>query len=166
MAFQNGESASWAFVSLDGTLIEVSHARTKVAARAAGDDLRCSGEHHFQGGKIQALTTPSGFPVWTAVAAGTSVQGLTCTRTHALAALYPSAAAGLPRRRDQGCTPIDIHVPPAGAHLSVDTLREKAQHYLRTYLRIVGRVFTALADQAVVAPHHQDAAEPLEWHVD
>jgi hypothetical protein len=69
-----GRRAGWAFVALDGTLIET----TRCAARsAAGHDLWYSGRHHRHGGNIQVLTDPTGFPVRTSPVEPGSVHDIT-----------------------------------------------------------------------------------------
>jgi hypothetical protein len=45
-----GREAGWAFVALDGTLIETSRSSTK---SAAGHDLWYSGKHHAHGGNTR-----------------------------------------------------------------------------------------------------------------
>lgn len=114
-----GRLAGWAFVCLDGTLIET----TRVSARSqAGHDLWYSGKHHHHGGNIQVLTDPTGFPIWTSPVEPGSTHDLTAARSHCLGQLYPAAAAGLPTLADKGYTGtgIGIHVPLRGHHLGSD----------------------------------------------
>lgn len=126
-----GQDAGWAFVCLDGTLVETTRSSAK---SAAGHDLWYSGKHHRHGGNIQVLTDPSGFPVWTGPVEPGSVHDITAARAHALPALYPAAAAGLPVLADKGYTGagIGIHVPTRGQHLHPDTA---ATNLLITALR-------------------------------
>lgn len=114
-----GHTAGWAFVCLDGTLIETSRSS---ARSAAGHDIWYSGKHHHHGGNIQVVTDPSGFPIWTSPAEPGSTHDITAAREHALPALYPAAAAGLPTLTDKGYTGagIGIKVPTRGANLSID----------------------------------------------
>lgn len=110
----DGAQAGWAFVCLDGTLIE----STRSSARSeSGYDLWYSGKHKRHGGNIQVLTDPTGFPVWTSEVEPGSTHDITAARTHALGALYPAAARGLPTLADKGYTGagIGIHVPTRGA---------------------------------------------------
>ncbi|MGL4176333.1 MAG: transposase family protein [Dermatophilaceae bacterium] len=126
-----GREAGWAFVALDGTLIE----STRSSARsAAGHDLWYSGKHHTHGGNIQVVTDPTGFPVWVSPVEPGSVHDITAARTHALPALYAAAAAGLPTLADKGYTGagIGIYVPVKGRHLHPDT---RARNLLITALR-------------------------------
>lgn len=126
-----GHGAGWSFVCLDGTLIETSRSS---ARSAAGHDLWYSGKHHAHGGNIQVLTDPSGFPVWTSPVEPGSTHDITAAREHALPALYPAAAAGLPTLADKGYTGagIGIKVPTKGAGLAIDN---QARNRLITALR-------------------------------
>ena len=112
-------AAGWAFVCLDGTLIETSRSS---AESAAGHDIWYSGKHHAHGGNVQVLTDPSGFPIWTSPVEPGSTHDITAARAHALPTLYPAAAAGLPTLTDKGYTGagIGIQVPTKGPKLSID----------------------------------------------
>lgn len=126
-----GRAAGWAFVCLDGTLIQTSRSSAK---SAAGHDLWYSGKHHAHGGNIQVVTDPSGFPVWTSPVEPGSTHDITAARAHALPALYPAAAAGMPTLTDKGYTGagIGIHSPTKGANLATDN---RTQNLLITALR-------------------------------
>lgn len=128
---EHGRAAGWAFVCLDGTLIQTSRSS---ARSAAGHDLWYSGKHHTHGGNIQVVTDPAGFPVWTSAVEPGSTHDITAARTHALPALYPAAAAGMPTLTDKGYTGagIGVHVPTKGANLAIDN---RAQNLLITALR-------------------------------
>ncbi len=130
----------WAFVCLDGTLIETSRSR---ARSDAGHDLWYSGKHHRHGGNVQVLTDASGFPVWTSPVEPGSSHVITCARTHVLPALYPAAAAGLPTLTDKGYTGagIGIMVPINGGNLSIDN---QARDLLITALRAPAEPANAL----------------------
>jgi hypothetical protein len=54
-----GLGEGWAFVCLDGTLIPSTRSS---APSAAGHDVWYSGKHKHQGGNIQVLTGPTGYP--------------------------------------------------------------------------------------------------------
>lgn len=114
-----GRQEGWAFVALDGTLIETSRSS---ARSAAGHDIWYSGKHRAHGGNIQVVTDPTGFPVWTSPVEPGSVHDITAAREHALPFLYPAAAAGLPTLSDKGYTGagIGIQVPLKGRNLAVD----------------------------------------------
>jgi hypothetical protein len=47
-------------------------------------------------GNVQVLTDPTGYPVWVSDVEPGSTHDITAARTHALPALYPAAAHGLP----------------------------------------------------------------------
>lgn len=126
-----GREQGWAFVCLDGTLIETSRSS---APSAAGHDLWYSGKHHRHGGNIQVLTDPSGFPVWTSPVEPGSTHDITAARTHVLAHLYPAAAAGLATLADKGYSGagIGIHTPFKGPNLCADN---RSRNLLITGLR-------------------------------
>jgi hypothetical protein len=126
-----GRAAGWAFVTLDGTLI----ASTRSSGRSeAGHDLWYSGKHHAHGGNIQVVCDPSGFPVWTSPVEPGSTHDITAARAHALPALYPAAAAGLPTLTDKGYigAGIGVQVPTKGPDLAVDN---QARNLLISALR-------------------------------
>jgi DDE superfamily endonuclease len=115
----------WAFVSLDGTLI----ASTRSSAPSeAGHDVWYSGKHKRHGGNIQVLTGPTGYPEWVSDVEPGSVHDLTAAREHALGALYPAAAAGLPTLTDKGYAGagIGIMVPTKGRDLAPDNQARNA----------------------------------------
>ena len=68
-----GRRAGWAFVALDGTLIESTRSSTK---SAAGHDLWYSGKHHHHGGTSRCSPTPPdtrrGPPRWNPARSTTS----------------------------------------------------------------------------------------------
>lgn len=115
----HGRDAGWGFVCLDGTLISC----TRSSARsAAGHDVWYSGKHKQHGGNIQVVTDPTGYPVWVSDVEPGSTHDITAARVHALPALYPAAAAGLPTLTDKGYAGagIGIHVPTKGHNLHHD----------------------------------------------
>lgn len=126
-----GRQAGWAFVAVDGPLIE----GTRSSARSdGGHDLWYSGKHHRHGGNVQVVCDPQGFPVWTSPVEPGSTHDITAARAHVLPALYPAAAAGLPTLADKGYlgAGIGVHVATKGADLAVDN---RARNLLLTALR-------------------------------
>ncbi|MFZ5850934.1 MAG: transposase family protein [Actinomycetota bacterium] len=116
-----GVAEGWEFVCLDGTLIPCVRSATP---SRSGQDVWYSGKHHRHGGNSQVLAGPDGYPEWTSEVEPGSTHDLTAARAHALPALYPAAAAGLPTLADKGYTGagIGIHVPTKGGDkLDVDT---------------------------------------------
>lgn len=128
---QSGRQAEWAFVALDGTLLETTRSSTK---SAAGHDLWYSGKHKTHGGNIQVVTDPTGFPVWTSPVEPGSTHDITAAREHALPALYRAASLGLPTLTDKGYTGagIGVLVPIRGSDLAIDN---QARNLLITALR-------------------------------
>lgn len=115
-----GREAGWAFVCLDGTLVETARVSTK---SPAGHDLWYSGKHHRHGGNVQVVTDPSGFPIWASQVEPGSTHDITAARIHALPALYRAASLGLPTLADKGYqgAGIGIIVPTKGKRLDPDT---------------------------------------------
>ena len=72
-----------------------------------------------------------------------SVHDITAAREHALPALYPAAANGLPTLADKGYTGagIGIHVPVKGRNLDPDTA---CRNQMITCLRAIGERGNAL----------------------
>ncbi len=114
-----GRQLGWSHVSLDGTLIEID----RVARRNEhGHHLWYSGKHKTQGGNVQIVADPAGFPVWSAPVEPGSVHDITAARAHCLGALYAAAGRGLPTLADKGyaSTGIGVHTPIKGRHLAID----------------------------------------------
>jgi len=121
----HGLDEGWAFVCLDGTL----NASTRSSApSAAGHDVWYSGKHRQHGGNIQVLTGPTGYPEWVSDVEPGSTHDITAARTHALPALHPAAARGLPTLTDKGYVGagIGIHVPLKGRNLEADNQARNA----------------------------------------
>ena len=76
-------------------------------------------------------------PDWTSPVEPGSTHDITAARTHALPALYPAAAAGLPTLTDKGYTGagIGIQVPTKGHNLAPDTA---TRNTLLTAIRALG----------------------------
>lgn len=121
----HGLHEGWAFVCLDGTLIPSTRSS---APSAAGHDQWYSGKHHRHGGNIQVLTGPGGYPEWVSDVEPGSTHDITAARTHALPALYPAAARGLPTLTDKGYAGagIGICVPYKGRNLHADNQTRNA----------------------------------------
>ncbi len=131
---ERGRAQGWSHISLDGTLIEID----RVAARSEnGHHLWYSGKHKTQGGNIQIVADPAGFPVWSSPVEPGSTHDITAARAHCLGALYAAAGAGLPTLADKGYTGtgIGIHTPIKGRGLAVDNTTYNA---LLTAVRAIG----------------------------
>jgi hypothetical protein len=129
-------------VILDGTVIPGDRCREKtLSVRGEVIDVWYSGKAHVHGGNVQAVMAPDGFPLWVPGAEPGSVHDITAARLHALPALYPAAAAGLPALADPGYdgAGIGIHIPvrhPAdGRDLDIDT---RTRNALLRSLRCLG----------------------------
>jgi hypothetical protein len=123
---ERARAEGWSHLNLDGTLIEIDRVAVKTEQ---GKDLRYSGKHRKQGGNVQVLCDPSGFPVWTSPVEPGSTHDLTAARQHVLPAPYP-AAAGLPTLTDKGYTGagIGIKVPVTKRLHPLDQRRRRRGH--------------------------------------
>ena len=124
----------WPYVTVDGTLIRID----RVGQRADnGNHLWYSGKHKTQGGNVQIVADPSGFPVWSSEVEPGSVVDITAAHTHCLGALYKAAADGLPTLTDKGYqgAGIGVHTPVKGRTLDVDN---RSYNKLLTGLRAIG----------------------------
>ena len=92
-----------------------------------------SGKHKTQGGNVQILDDPSGFPLWSSPVAST----ITSAPAHCLGALYKSAADGVPTLADKGYegAGIGVHTPIKGRDLDV---ANQSYNVLLTAMRTIG----------------------------
>ncbi|AZZ43257.1 IS5/IS1182 family transposase [Acidipropionibacterium jensenii] len=121
------------FVCLDGTLIATNAVQIP-SPQGNGNDWWYSGKHHRHGGNVQVLTDSTGFPIWTSPVTPGSTHDITAAREHALPALYPAAAKGLPTLTDKGYHGAGIGIQHAvkGHHLDPDN---RCRNRLLTGLR-------------------------------
>lgn len=124
----------WSHLLLDGTLIHIDRVGER---NEDGHHLWYSGKHKAQGGNVQILADPTGFPVWSSEVEPGSTHDITAARTHCLGALYKAAADGVPTLTDKGYTGagIGVHFPVKGRGLDADTAGYNA---LLTGLRALG----------------------------
>jgi DDE superfamily endonuclease len=125
---------NWAHVTLDGTLIRTNRVGER---NDDGHHLWYSGKHKAQGGNVQILAGPSGFPVWSGEVEPGSTHDLTAARKHCLGALYKAAADGVPTFADKGYegAGIGVHSPVKGHDLHVDN---RSFNTLLTAVRAIG----------------------------
>ena len=141
-ALERARDEGLSHVILDGTVIPADRCREKTLS-VHGDviDLWYSGKAHAHGGNIQAVIAPDGFPLWVSDVQPGSDHDITAARIHALPALYPAAAAGLPALADPGYhgAGIGIHVPVKqptdGRNLDINT---RTRNALLRSLRCLG----------------------------
>ena len=93
-----------AYVILDGKLFSCDRLGEKTTSvKGTRIDRSYSGKHHRQGGNIQAVTTPDGFPIWVSPVEPGSVHDITAAEHHTLGALYWAASQlDLPTLADGG----------------------------------------------------------------
>jgi hypothetical protein len=106
----SARTAELPILCLDGTLVPTD----RVTARAERGYLWYSGKHHALGGRMQVLTDPSGFPLWTSPVRPGSTHDLTAARELVLPTrAVPARPQGLPVLADKGYTgvAIGVHVP-------------------------------------------------------
>jgi hypothetical protein len=102
-ALERAKDEGLSHVILDGKIIRCDRCKEPaVSVKGEVIDLWYSGKAHAHGGNIQAVCAPDGFPLWVSEVEPGSVHDLTAARAHALPALYPAAAAGLPTLADPG----------------------------------------------------------------
>lgn len=130
------QAEGWSHLLLDGTLIETDRVGAKDPD--TGYDLWYSGKHKKQGGNVQVLGDPSGFPVWSSPVEPGRTHDIAAARLHILPALYAVAAlAGLPTLTDKGYAGAGIGVlsPTKGRNLAPDN---RTRNALLTSLRALG----------------------------
>ncbi len=120
-ALTRARAEGFPHVILDGTVIPADRCREKtLGVQGELIDMWYSGKAHSHGGNIQAVIAPDGFPLWVSGVEPGSVHELTAARVHALPALYPAAASGLPALADPGYEgagigiQIPVKQPPSG----------------------------------------------------
>lgn len=141
-ALERAKDAGLPHVILDGTVIEADRCKEPaVSVKGEVIDLWYSGKAHAHGGNVQAVTAPDGFPLWVSDVEPGSVHDITAARIHALPALYPAAAAGLPALADLGYdgAGIGVHIPvkqpPNGQALAINA---RTYNALQRSLRCLG----------------------------
>jgi DDE superfamily endonuclease len=126
-ALERVAEGGWAFVILDGKIVDTDRLRVKTISRKGAQiDLWYSGKKHDFGGNIQAVMRPDGLPIWVSAVEPGSVHDLVAAQEHVLGALYAAATRGLPTLADPGYDGAGIGVytpfkhPTDGRRLGVD----------------------------------------------
>jgi hypothetical protein len=103
-ALRRAKTDGAAYVILDGKLFFCDRLGEKATSvKGTMIDRWYSGKHHRQGGNIQAVTTPDGFPIWVSPVEPGSVHDITAAEHHALGTLYWAASQlNLPTLADGG----------------------------------------------------------------
>jgi hypothetical protein len=124
----------WSHLTLDGTLIEIDRVGER---NEDGHHLWYSGKRKTQGGNVQILADPGGFPVWSSDVEPGSVHDITAARSHCLGALYKAAADGVPTLADKGYegAGIGVRSPVKGSDLDVGN---RSYNMLLTAVRAIG----------------------------
>lgn len=132
---ERAKAEGWSHLLLDGTLIHID--RVNDRDEQTGNHLWYSGKHKTQGGNVQILADPSGFPVWSSAVEPGSTHDLTAARMHCLGALYKAAADGVPTLTDKGYqgAGIGVHTPIKGRDLDI---ANRSYNMLLTAVRALG----------------------------
>ncbi|MFG6202442.1 transposase family protein [Nonomuraea sp. JJY05] len=113
-ALDRAQADELACVILDGTLIGIDRCAEQIlSVKGEPIDSWYSGKAHQHAGNLQALSAPSGLPLWISDVEPGSVHDLTAARTHVLGALYAAAVRRLPTLADGGYdgAGIGVHAP-------------------------------------------------------
>lgn len=131
---EQAKQEGWSHLILDGTLIHIDRVNER---KEDGDHLWYSGKHKTQGGNVQILADPRGFPIWSSEVEPGSTHDIAAARAHCLGALYKLAADGVPTLADKGYegAGIGVHTPFKGHSLDADN---RSYNALLTGLRALG----------------------------
>jgi hypothetical protein len=150
-ALERAKDEGFPHVILDGKIIPADRCKEPaISVKGQIIDLWYSGKAHTHGGNIQAVLAPGGFPLWVSPVEPSSVHDLTAARLHALPALYPAAAAGLPTLADPGYDGAGIGIlipvkqPTDGRELDINT---RTRNAIQRSLRCLGERGFALLNQ-------------------
>ena len=161
-ALERAKDKGFSHLILDGKIIPCDRCKEPaVSVRGEVIDLWYSGKAHAHGGNVQAVLAPDGFPLWVSQVEPGSVHDITAARAHALPALYPAAAAGLPALADPGYEGAGIGIlipvkqPPGGRELDVNT---RTRNALQRSLRCLGERGFALLTGRWRTLHHITAS--------
>jgi hypothetical protein len=150
-ALERARDQGFPHVILDGKIIPCDRCKEPaISVKGEVIDLWYSGKAHTHGGNIQAVLAPGGFPLWVSPVEPGSVHDLTAARLHALPALYPAAAAGLPTLADPGYDGAGIGIympvkqPTDGRDLNINT---RTRNAIQRSLRCLGERGFALLNQ-------------------
>jgi hypothetical protein len=160
-ALERAKDKGFSHLILDGKIIPCDRCKAPaVSVRGEVIDLWYSGKAHAHGGNVQAVLAPDGFPLWVSQVEPGSVHDITAARAHALPALYPAAAAGLPALADPGYEGAGIGIlipvkqPPGGREPDVNTRTHNALQRSPALPRGT-RVRAAHRPVAHPSPHHR-----------
>lgn len=114
-ALVRAHEEGFAYVILDGKVFDADRSGEQtISVKGAQIDLWYSGKARTHGGNVQALSAPTGLPLWVADVEPGSVHDLVAAREHVLAALYWAASQlNLPALADGGYegAGIGVHTP-------------------------------------------------------
>jgi DDE superfamily endonuclease len=161
-ALHRAQHEDMAYLILDGKVVSADRCSEKTTSVTGTQiDLWYSGKAHEHGGTIQALSAPTGFPLWVSDVEPGSAHDLTCAREHVLGALYHAATAGLPTLADGGYdgSGIGVHTPikqpTDGQRLHVDN---RTYNALLRGLRCLGERGFAVLTERWRTLHHITAS--------
>jgi hypothetical protein len=149
-ALEKAKEQRLAYLILDGKVVASDRCKEKTTSRKGKEiDRWYSGKAHSFGGSIQALSAPSGVPLWVSDALPGSTHDITAAREHVLPGLRPYLN-DLPVLADSGYegAGIGVHVPvkrPSGSR-GLD-LNTRTRNTLLASLRCRGERGFALMSQ-------------------
>jgi hypothetical protein len=131
---EQAKQQGWSHLTLDGTLISIDRVDER---NDDGHHRWYSGKHKTQGGNVQILADPSGFPIWSSEVEPGSTHDITAARRHCLGALYKCAADGVPTLADKGYdgAGIGVYSPVKGRDLDIGN---QSYNKLLTGVRAIG----------------------------
>ena len=157
-ALRQAKSDGATYLILDGKLFPCDRLTEKTTSvKGTPIDRWYSGKHHRQGGNIQALTTPDGFPIWVSPVEPGSVHDITAADHHALGALYWAASQlDLPTLADGG-----YQGTGAGVHTLIKRSKTGKGRPLSTDNHAYNQALRSLAAPANAdSPSSPDAGAP------
>jgi hypothetical protein len=165
-ASQRAEDDGPTHLVLDGKLFSTDRlGEQTTSVKGERIDARYSGKHREQGGNVQALMEPNGFPLWFSEVEPGSTHDITAAREHVLGALYRAySRLDLPTPADGGYggAGIGVHTPigqPAGNQ--TPDADNRTYNALLRGLRCPGRTRLRAPPRppAGTPPHHHQPAQ-------
>lgn len=141
-ALERAKADGHAYLIMDGTLLPTDRcAEQATSVKGEPIDVWYSGKAGEHAGNVQAVSSPTGLPLWVSDVEPGSTHDLTAARAHLLGALYAAAAQGLVTIADGGYDGagigilIPIKSPANGQTLSPDN---RTYNQLLRGLRCIG----------------------------
>lgn len=113
---EQAKREGWSHVTLDATLVEIDRVNERTEV---GHHRWYSGKHKTQGGNVQILADPAGFPVWSSEVEPGSVHDIPAAHTHWACCTRrpPTVCQPWPTRATKA--PASEHNPIKGRNLDI-----------------------------------------------